>query len=211
LPRFAPWISIKGQVLDGPPGDVARRLSSFLLIPVGSNRQGFAFVDLRRLQETLFGDARDAPVGQQIEAPVSRLDHGEPHRLTAFDAGHLNRGLKARAGRRRRGNLQHRILESRKRRRNTTHSDQRSAAIMSDSRHYWNKGQAKPHAKKIAFKTGGGDKPKLDCLERASGGVADHAASVFVDLAAVDNFRDRNGLHAFSLRSEQLNRALGRM
>jgi hypothetical protein len=32
------------QVLDGPPGFTARRLSSFLLIPVGTNRQGFAFL-----------------------------------------------------------------------------------------------------------------------------------------------------------------------
>jgi hypothetical protein len=32
------------QVLDGPPGDATRRLSTFLLIPVGFNRQGFAYV-----------------------------------------------------------------------------------------------------------------------------------------------------------------------
>jgi len=31
------------QVLDGPPGDATRRPSTFLLIPVGYNRQGFAF------------------------------------------------------------------------------------------------------------------------------------------------------------------------
>jgi hypothetical protein len=35
LHQFVPWISITAQVLDGPPGDTARRLSSFLLIPVG--------------------------------------------------------------------------------------------------------------------------------------------------------------------------------
>jgi hypothetical protein len=37
-------LSIAMQVLDGPPGFTARRLSSFLLIPVGINRQGFAFL-----------------------------------------------------------------------------------------------------------------------------------------------------------------------
>jgi hypothetical protein len=31
------------QVHDGPPGVATRRPSSFLLIPAGSNRQGFAF------------------------------------------------------------------------------------------------------------------------------------------------------------------------
>jgi hypothetical protein len=112
LHGFAPWISIAGQVLDGPPGDTTRRLSSFLLIPVGFNRQGFAYVDLRRLQKTLFGGAGDAPVGQQVEVPMSRLDQGQPHPATAFDAGHLNGGFKARAGRRRPGYLQHRSLES---------------------------------------------------------------------------------------------------
>jgi hypothetical protein len=43
LPELASWTLIAEQVLDGPPGDVIRRLSSFLLIPVGYNRQGFAF------------------------------------------------------------------------------------------------------------------------------------------------------------------------
>jgi hypothetical protein len=43
LHGFTPWTSIAAQVLDGPPGDAARRLSTFLLIPVGSHRQGFAF------------------------------------------------------------------------------------------------------------------------------------------------------------------------
>jgi hypothetical protein len=32
------------QALDGPPDAIIRRLSSFLLIPVGTNRQGFAYV-----------------------------------------------------------------------------------------------------------------------------------------------------------------------
>jgi len=31
------------QVLDRPPGNTTRRPSSFLLIPVGYNRQGFAY------------------------------------------------------------------------------------------------------------------------------------------------------------------------
>jgi hypothetical protein len=43
LRGFSRWTSIAAQVLDGPPGFTARRLSSFLLIPVGINRQGFAF------------------------------------------------------------------------------------------------------------------------------------------------------------------------
>jgi hypothetical protein len=48
LLEFAPWNLITRQVLDGPPGDITRRLSSFLLIHVGFNRQGFAFVDRLR-------------------------------------------------------------------------------------------------------------------------------------------------------------------
>ena len=43
LPGSACWISIAGQVLDGPPGEVIRRLSTFLLIPAGYNRQGFEY------------------------------------------------------------------------------------------------------------------------------------------------------------------------
>jgi hypothetical protein len=35
LHGFVWWILIGGQVLDGPPGDITRRLSTFLLIPVG--------------------------------------------------------------------------------------------------------------------------------------------------------------------------------
>src|SRR5215471_17979594 len=35
--------SITSQVHDGPPGGNSRRPSSFLLIPVGASRQGFAF------------------------------------------------------------------------------------------------------------------------------------------------------------------------
>jgi len=67
---------------------------------------------LDRLQETLFGDARDAPISQQFEVTVLRLDHGQPHLPPAFDAGHLGSGFKAGAGRRRPGYLQHRILVS---------------------------------------------------------------------------------------------------
>jgi hypothetical protein len=36
LHGFACWISITVQVLDGPPGFTTRRLSTFLLIPVGT-------------------------------------------------------------------------------------------------------------------------------------------------------------------------------
>jgi hypothetical protein len=35
------------QVLDGPPGVAIRRLSTFLLIPVGQHRRGFAFYGLQ--------------------------------------------------------------------------------------------------------------------------------------------------------------------
>jgi len=35
-------LQLLAQVLDGPPGFTTRRLSSFLLIPVGTHRQGFA-------------------------------------------------------------------------------------------------------------------------------------------------------------------------
>jgi hypothetical protein len=34
------------QALDGSPDAIIRRLSSFLLIPVGTNRQGFAYPPL---------------------------------------------------------------------------------------------------------------------------------------------------------------------
>jgi len=111
LHGFTSWISTAEQILDGPPGDIAPRLSSFLLISVGYHRQGCACVGLGRLQKTLFADARDAPVGHQVEVLALRLNRGQPHPLTAFDAGHLNGGLKTRAGRRRPGYSQHRILE----------------------------------------------------------------------------------------------------
>jgi hypothetical protein len=80
-------------------------------------------VDLHRLQEAFFRDARDAPIGQQIKLLALRLDRRQPHLQTAFDAGHLDGDLKARAGRRRSRYLQHRILEFQKRRRNATHWD----------------------------------------------------------------------------------------
>jgi hypothetical protein len=54
-----------------------------------------------RLEEAFTGVAWDALVGQQVEILVSRLDEGKPHRFSAFDAGHLNSGLKACACRRR--------------------------------------------------------------------------------------------------------------
>ena len=95
-------------------------------------------VDLQRLQKTLFGDARDAPIGQQIEILTLRLDQDQPHLCPAFDAGHLDGGLKACAGRGRPGYLQHRILGIRWRKRNATHSDRRPTLIMSDSRHNGN-------------------------------------------------------------------------
>src|SRR4051794_1632610 len=50
LHQFAPWISIQAQVLDGPPGGHIRRPSSFLLIPVGSHRQGFACGDSEKIK-----------------------------------------------------------------------------------------------------------------------------------------------------------------
>jgi hypothetical protein len=99
------------QVLDGPPGATTRRLSSFLQIPVGQHRQGFAFADLSGLQEALAGVAGDATVGQQIEVPISRLDQGQPHQFSAFDAGHVYRSFESRARRRRPGYLQHRALK----------------------------------------------------------------------------------------------------
>jgi hypothetical protein len=114
LHGFTAWISIAAQVLDGPPGDATRRLSSFLLIPVGHNRQGFAYVGLRWLQKALFAGARDAPVGHQVEVLTLRLNRGQPHPLTAFDAGHLDGGLKPRTGRRRPGCLEHRISSNSK-------------------------------------------------------------------------------------------------
>jgi hypothetical protein len=54
-----------------------------------------ATVDLQRLQETLFGDARDAPIGEQIEILALRLDQGQPHLHPAFDARHLDGSPKA--------------------------------------------------------------------------------------------------------------------
>ena len=49
LPTIWSCVSERGriqfglQVLDGPPGLAVRRLSTFLLIPVGQHRRGFAF------------------------------------------------------------------------------------------------------------------------------------------------------------------------
>jgi hypothetical protein len=68
---------------------------------MGAMRMPDVTFDLQRLQETLFGHARDAPIGEQIELLALWLDQGQPHLRSAFDAGHLNGGPKACAGRRR--------------------------------------------------------------------------------------------------------------
>ena len=151
LHGFTSWISITEQVLDGPPGDATRRLSSFLLIPVGYNRQGFAYVDLHRLQKALFADARDASVGHQVEVLTLRLNRGQPHPLAAFDAGHLDSGFKARAGRRRPGYLQHRILGFQRGDATLSTWTNESASTMSDSRHNWN-GAPQVHVQDSAFR-----------------------------------------------------------
>jgi hypothetical protein len=46
-------------------------------------------------------------VGQQVDGPPPRFDHGQPHRFTAFDAGHFDRGLKPGTGRRWPWRVQH--------------------------------------------------------------------------------------------------------
>jgi hypothetical protein len=96
-------------------------------------------VYLQRLQKAFFGDARDAPIGEQIETLALRLDQGQPHLRPAFDAGHLDGGPKACASRRRPGYLQHRIIPWRKRKRHLP-GDHRPNTIMSDFRHNWNRG-----------------------------------------------------------------------
>jgi hypothetical protein len=68
------------------------------------------FSVLPGFQEALAGVALDAPVSQQIEVPIARLDEGEPHQLAAFDAWHVDGGFEACAGRSRPGYLQHLIL-----------------------------------------------------------------------------------------------------
>ncbi len=108
--------------------------------------------NLHRLQKTLFADARDAPVGHQVEVLTLRLNRGQPHPFTAFDAGHLDGGLKAGTGRRRPGDLQHRVLEFPKRKRNATRTN-KPAFNMSDSRHNWNKLREVPGAKIKLFET----------------------------------------------------------
>jgi hypothetical protein len=62
LRGFSSWIFIQAQVLDGPPGITARRLSTFLLIPVGFNRQGFAFWGLPNLPVMSACPAIAAPI-----------------------------------------------------------------------------------------------------------------------------------------------------
>jgi hypothetical protein len=44
LHGFARWTFIAVQVLDGPPGLTTRRLSSFLLIPVGTTDRDLLFL-----------------------------------------------------------------------------------------------------------------------------------------------------------------------
>jgi len=44
LHGFARWTFIAVQVLDGPPGLTTRRLSSFLLIPVGTTGRDLQFL-----------------------------------------------------------------------------------------------------------------------------------------------------------------------
>ena len=95
--------------------------------------------NLHRLQKTLFADARDAPVGHQVEVLTLRLNRGQPHPFTAFDAGHLDGGLKAGTGRRRPGDLQHRVLEFPKRKRNATRTNKPAYRKISKIRNKINK------------------------------------------------------------------------
>ncbi len=84
----------EGAAENGQEEDSQTRLDG-----IGRARVESAVAGLYGLQETLIGVAPAAPVGQQIEAPISRLDQGQPHSLATFDAGHLSGGLKACAGR----------------------------------------------------------------------------------------------------------------
>jgi hypothetical protein len=102
---------------------------------IGARLMPEVTVDLQRLQETLFGDARDAPIGEQIEILTLRFNQRQPHLCPAFDAGHLDGGLKACAGRRRPGYLQHRILESPGGNATPPTRGHRPNTIVSDSRH----------------------------------------------------------------------------
>jgi hypothetical protein len=116
--------SISNPIRPGPAGFHSAGFSSIARPAPAGVPTGPFEADLHSLQETLFRDARDAAVGQQIAVLIVRFDRGQPHRRAAFDAGHLNAGPKARAGRRRSGYRQHRI-RSLKRRRNTSDSGHR--------------------------------------------------------------------------------------
>jgi hypothetical protein len=77
LHGFGPWPSIIAQVLDGPPGDAIRRLSTFLLIPVGSNRQGFAYV-AANFQKIRSWIAQGAIAFATAKACIARYLRSEP-------------------------------------------------------------------------------------------------------------------------------------
>jgi hypothetical protein len=155
-------MSIAKQVFDGPPGDIAPRLSSFLLISVGYHRQGCACVGLGRLQKTLFAGARGAPVGHQVEVLTLRLNRGESHPLTASDAGHIDGGLKARTGRRWSGCLQHGILEFPKRRRNAIQSDQQVRVHLCPIPDKIGTSILKSHAQRLTFRGATGVRDRDD-------------------------------------------------
>jgi hypothetical protein len=65
------------QVLDGPPGIAIRRPSTFLLIPVGQHRRGFAFGRVPR-----FGRL---PENRHHDLPI-RLRGSAAHAAIAFFA-----------------------------------------------------------------------------------------------------------------------------
>jgi hypothetical protein len=68
LRGFPCWPSIVAQVLDGPPGFTTRRLSSFLLIPVGTHRQGFAFLAASQARAIILG-----PIGTSAGQALRHL------------------------------------------------------------------------------------------------------------------------------------------
>src|ERR1035438_2802682 len=85
LHGIGPWTSIVGQVLDGPPGEATRRLSTFLLIPVGSSRQGFAYgspVNCLFAQRADIGGeiSRFVPAQRKIRHLWVRVEQEEGHR-----------------------------------------------------------------------------------------------------------------------------------
>jgi hypothetical protein len=80
LHGFSCWPSIKAQVLDGPPGFTTRRLSSFLLIPVGIHRQGFAFWAFAFRCEF---SKKSCFQAHQSQMTNDSHDSSIPHRVTA--------------------------------------------------------------------------------------------------------------------------------